>query len=68
MLPEPGNLSAITEWTLTGLPDGVYSWTLRAVDSAYNGGPTAAADFTVGVPASSVIFIDGFESGDLSAW
>ncbi len=68
ILPESGSVSSVTEWTLTGLPDGFYTWTLRAVDSAYNGGPTAEATFTVGVPASTVIFTDGFESGDVSQW
>jgi len=68
ILPESGSVSAVNEWTLTALPDGVYTWTLRAVDSAYNGGPSAEATFTVGGPASTVIFMDGFESGDLSAW
>jgi len=47
-LPEPGNLSAVTEWALTGLTDGNYRWTLRAVDSAYNGGPAAQGTFSVG--------------------
>jgi len=68
MLPEPGSVSAVSQWTLAGLPDGAYTWTLRAVDSAYNGGPLAEAAFTVGVPASSIIFMDNFESGDLSRW
>jgi len=47
-LPEPGNVSAVTEWLLTGLADGAYEWRLRAVDSAYNGGPVATGAFTVG--------------------
>ncbi|MCA9756862.1 MAG: VCBS repeat-containing protein [Candidatus Eisenbacteria bacterium] len=47
-LPEPGNLSAASEWTLSGLPDGAYTWTLRAVDSSYNGGPTAEGAFHIG--------------------
>ena len=68
MLPEPGSVSAVSQWTLAGLPDGAYTWTLRAVDSAYNGGPSAEATFTVGVPASTIIFMDNFESGDLSRW
>jgi hypothetical protein len=68
MLPESGSVSAINEWTMTGLPDGVYTWTLRAVDSAYNGGPTAEAVFTIDVPTTTVVFSDNFESGDLSRW
>ncbi len=48
-LPEPGNVSAATGWVLSGLPDGVYTWTVRAVDSAYNGGPAAEGVFGVGV-------------------
>jgi photosystem II stability/assembly factor-like uncharacterized protein len=50
-VPEPGNLSAGTEWLLTGLPDGQYHWTLRAVDAAYAGGPVAAGQFVVGASA-----------------
>ncbi len=65
-LPEPGSLSAVAEWRLAGLPDGLYTWTLRAVDSAYNGGEAAEGSFVVGVPIS--IFADGYESGDLTQW
>ena len=66
-LPEPGGLSSESQWILTGLPDGIYTWSLRAVDSAFNGGPTAEETFIVGVPTTN-IFSDGFESGDLSGW
>ncbi len=65
-LPEPGNLSAVTSWPIAGLPDGDYAWSLRAVDSAFNGG--AAATGTFSIPAAEVIFRDGFEIGDTSAW
>jgi len=47
-LPEPGNVSASAEWLLTGLQDGNYEWTLRGVDSAYNGGSPASGAFGVG--------------------
>jgi photosystem II stability/assembly factor-like uncharacterized protein len=47
-LPQPGNVKGITAWALQGLADGAYSWTLRAVDSAYNGGPAASGAFVVG--------------------
>ena len=47
-LPEPGNISAASEWVITGLAEGVYRWTLRAVDSSYNGGVTAEGTFAVG--------------------
>jgi hypothetical protein len=49
-LPQPGSVSAVIEWALAGLPDGNYAWTLRAVDSAYNGGPVAKGTFTIGAP------------------
>jgi photosystem II stability/assembly factor-like uncharacterized protein len=65
--PEPGNLSAANDWTLTGLADGGYTWTLEAVDSAYNPGPAAAAGFFVGVPPTP-FFADGFESGSMAGW
>jgi len=48
-LPEPGELTAAGAWELAGLADGDYTWTLRAVDSAYNGGPPAEGSFTIGV-------------------
>ena len=66
-LPEPGSLSAAGEWLLAALPDGSYSWTLQAVDSAYNTGPAARGSFYLnGSPG--FIFANGFESGDWSGW
>jgi hypothetical protein len=59
-------LSAVGEWTLVGLPDGEYTWTLRAVDSAHNGGEAAEGEFVLGV--TSLIFVDGCEAGDLAQW
>ncbi|HEX9655501.1 MAG TPA: FG-GAP-like repeat-containing protein [Bacteroidota bacterium] len=47
-LPQPGNVSAVSEWLLAGLPDGHYDWMVRAVDAAYAGGPTATGEFTIG--------------------
>lgn len=47
-LPEPGNISAVTEWSLTGLPDGQYEWRLRAVDAAYVGSTIAIGLFNIG--------------------
>jgi hypothetical protein len=58
-LPEPGKVGAGGEWALTALPAGSYTWTLRAVDSAYNGGSVAQGSFhlgvTVAVETSSVL-------------
>ncbi|MBZ0111187.1 MAG: FG-GAP-like repeat-containing protein, partial [Thermoanaerobaculia bacterium] len=67
-IPEAGLVSAVTEWTLSPLPDGIYTWTLEAVDSAFNNGPAAQSTFVVGNPPSAMIFSDGFESGDLTQW
>ncbi|MDX1418872.1 MAG: YCF48-related protein [Rubricoccaceae bacterium] len=54
-LPQPGNVSAVTAWLLTGLEAGTYTWTLRAVDSAYNGSLRSEGTFTVGdAPAYSL--------------
>jgi hypothetical protein len=66
-LPEPGSVSAVEDWTLTGLADGYYSWSLVAVDSAYNGGFAAVGGFTVG-DAEPPVFADGFETGDPDRW
>ncbi len=65
--PEPGRLGAVGEWALSGLADGAYSWTLEAVDSAYNSGPRASASFFVGVPPTP-LFANGFETGNTSGW
>jgi photosystem II stability/assembly factor-like uncharacterized protein len=47
-VPEPGAVSAATGWNITDLVDGSYTWRIRAVDSAYNGGPIAQGAFVVG--------------------
>ena len=47
-LPEPGNISAVTQWLLTGLQDGQYEWRLRAVDAAYVGSIVATGLFSIG--------------------
>jgi uncharacterized protein YcnI len=51
-LPEPGNISAVTEWSLTGLENGVYEWRLRAVDAAYVGSDIASGQFNIGVSST----------------
>lgn len=56
-LPEPGNISAVTNWRLRGLAAGTYDWTVRAVDSAFNGGPRASGSFTVTLPPQPVVAI-----------
>jgi PKD repeat protein len=48
-LPEPGNISAVVEWSLAGLTDGQYQWQLRAVDAAYVGSQVALGEFNIGV-------------------
>ncbi len=65
-LPQPGNLGTVTHWTLSGLPPGSYSWSLRAVDSAFHDGGRAQGVFTVS--GGAAIFADGFESGTTEAW
>jgi PKD repeat protein len=67
LLPEPGGLSAVLEWTILGLADGHYTWKLVAVDSAYNSGPAAQGSFDVGEPPAP-LFADGFESGTTGGW
>ncbi len=46
-LPEPGNISAVTRWSLEGLAPGSYTWSVRGVDSAFNGGPAAEGTFSI---------------------
>jgi hypothetical protein len=45
--PEPGNVSAVTEWLFTGLQSGNYSWTISTVDAAYIGSPLATGQFSI---------------------
>jgi photosystem II stability/assembly factor-like uncharacterized protein len=61
--PEPGNVSAVDAWRLFDLPTGSYTWSLRAIDSAFNAGPLASGGFEFGG-----LFRDSFESGTPSAW
>jgi len=51
-LPEPGNVSSVTEWLLTGLQNGDYNWTIRAVDAAYLGSSITSGVFTIGTLTS----------------
>lgn len=51
-LPEPGSISAVTEWLLTGLKDGHYEWCLSAVDAAYVGSTIARGVFDIGIPTA----------------
>lgn len=47
--PEPGNVSAVTQWLFKGLQnDALYSWTLSTVDAAYIGSDVATGEFTMG--------------------
>lgn len=51
--------------TYTGLAPGAHSFEVKAVDAAGNEDPTPATrTWTI----SAVVFADGFESGNLSAW
>ncbi len=62
--PESGGLRGANAWSLKGLPDGAYTWTLQAVDSAYNGGASAQGNFFVGAQPPDEVFADGFEAGE----
>jgi PKD repeat protein len=57
-LPQPGSVSAVTEWTLENLTDGFYQWSVRAVDSAYNGGPAVEGSFVFGDPVDVATISD----------
>jgi hypothetical protein len=52
-LPEPGNISAVNEWLLSGLEEGQYEWGLRAVDAAYNGSLLVTGTFFIGNQTSA---------------
>jgi hypothetical protein len=53
-LPEPGNISAVTNWEFRNLPLGSYVWMVRGVDSAFNGSVAAEGSFTIGEPVVDV--------------
>jgi photosystem II stability/assembly factor-like uncharacterized protein len=57
--PEPGSLRGASAWSFADLADGAYTWTVEAVDSAYNAGPFASGSFQSG--AAQQVFSDGFE-------
>jgi hypothetical protein len=52
-------LRGASAWSFAELPEGAYTWTVEAVDSAYNGGPAATASFQSG--AAQRVFGNGFE-------
>lgn len=56
--PEPGNVSAVTEWMLTGLLPGNYTWTLCVIDAAYIGSPVATGQFSMGTTSADDISAD----------
>jgi len=60
-LPQPGNINAATHWTLEDLPPGNYTWSVRAVDSAYAGGETSEGSFTMPL-ADDTVFANGFDA------
>jgi photosystem II stability/assembly factor-like uncharacterized protein len=62
--PEPGNVSAVNEWLLTGLETGTYQWTLRTVDAAYIGSQLAVGEFTIETVAIDEPLVN--QSGDYS--
>jgi len=64
-LPEPGSVSTSTHWTYSNLPNGQYTWRVRAVDTAYAGGAGSTGSFTVPLTGDAV-FVDGFEIGGLA--
>ncbi|RPH54532.1 MAG: T9SS C-terminal target domain-containing protein, partial [Lysobacterales bacterium] len=46
-LPQAGSVRG-TSWALDGLADGTYRWSVRALDSAFNGGAALQGTFTIG--------------------
>jgi hypothetical protein len=43
--PEPGNVSTVKEWLVTGLESGNYTWTLSTIDAAYIASQVATGEF-----------------------
>ena len=59
-LPQAGAINVATQWTFADLAPGTYSWSVRAVDSAFAGSSAATATFTIPLDAD-LLFADGFE-------
>lgn len=53
--PEPGNVSAVNEWLLSGLQTGNYTWTLSTIDAAYIASPIATGEFSIGITSADEI-------------
>ncbi len=51
-LPQPGNVSRNTSWALSGLAPGTYAWSVRALDTAFNGSAMAQGSFVIGAVAA----------------
>ncbi len=47
-LVQPGNVQNVTRWTIQGLADGIYYWSVQAIDGGY-GGSAFATEQTFGV-------------------
>ena len=69
--PNPGNIWTVTNFQLTGLPDGDYTVYVQAVDSSYRRSIWKLKDFQIDTapPAEdvSVLVVDDIETGSASA-
>ncbi len=66
-VPQLGNAQHGTNMTLENLAPGTsYYWSVQAGDTAFAGSPFAAEGSFTTLP--DLIFADGFESGNFSAW
>jgi hypothetical protein len=62
--PEPGNVSTVKEWLVTGLESGNYTWTLSTIDAAYIASQVATGEF--GLFPVSVNDVTGDPAGGYS--
>ncbi|MFQ6615865.1 MAG: FG-GAP-like repeat-containing protein [Fidelibacterota bacterium] len=53
-LPDLGNVNHNTSWSINGLTDGTYFWSVQAIDNGFMGSPfSTEASFTADVPPST---------------
>ncbi|MEM9720114.1 MAG: FG-GAP-like repeat-containing protein [Bacteroidota bacterium] len=46
-----GNLNQATEWTIKGIPEGSYKWSVQSVDQSFEGSEFSSSSITLEIPS-----------------